>query len=131
MLTIKGTTYPAARYTEHLTISPGCRAYAEGKREYDREAFYVAGPLPACKRNGNVAFRVTGESDDWYVSGYFPHMNGRTQDDIGNPKYDSFLPYHPFGASWYMSPWDIKDSKIDSYERVPYKRVNVDVQAIA
>ena len=128
-LTIKGTVYPAAQYVQHCTVDPGCRAYAEGKREYDRMAIMVAGPLPACKRNGNVAFRVPGESNEWYVSGYFPRLHGRKQDSI-NESDAPYMAFHPFGANFLLAPWDIADSRIDSYARVPYKRVVCEVKPV-
>ena len=126
-LTIKGTRYPAARYTEHCTISPGCRAYDEGKREYDQEMIYVVGPLPACTRNGNVAFRLPGESSEWYVAGYYPAYSGRKPQAESDMK-PKFAAYHPFGMNFLLAPWDSSDGlTIDHFTRVPYKRVNVTV----
>ena len=121
-IAVKGTRYAAARYAQRCTVPPGCRAYTEGKRFYTQVAYYIAGGLPAVKRNGNVAFRIAGDSHDWYVASYYPAMNGRKQACMVAPSE-----FHPFGAIWLLHPWDIEDSKIDTYERVPYKRVNVDV----
>lgn len=129
MLTIKGTVYPAAQYVQHCTVNPGCRAYAEGTRAYDRMAIMVAGPLPACVRNGNVAFTLAGMTHEWYVAGYYPAHTGRTP-QINKDCKPEFSQYHPFGMDWLLMEWDIADQKIDSYARVPYKRVNVDVTPV-
>ena len=128
-LTIKGTVYPAAQYVQHCTVDPDCRAYAEGKREYDRMAIIVAGPLPACVRNGNVAFTLAGMAHECYVACYYPAHKGRTP-QINNDCKLEFSQYHPFGMDWHISPWDIADSKIDSFERVPYKRVVCEVKPV-
>jgi hypothetical protein len=73
---------------------------------------------------------VAGESDKWYVAGYYPRLSGRTQSGASDPADHAFMAYHPFSANFMLAPWDIKDSKIDSYERVPYKRVNVVVSPV-
>lgn len=117
-VTIKGTSYPATRYTERLQNSPGTRAYDEGKREYTREMIYVVGSLPAVKRNGNVAFNLQGDTRDWYVAGYFPSYSGRKPQPV-----HAATEYQPFRNMFLLSPWDNLDTKIDTYERVPYKRV--------
>ena len=137
-LTIKGTTYPAALYVELCTVDKSFPAYSRGEREYDQVFYYVASPLPACIRNGNVAFRIIDDSldvmtpadpSDWYCAAYFPSLHGRKQDSIGE-EHAPYMTYHPFGANFMLCFWNIADSKIDSYERVPYKRVDVDVRMV-
>ena len=117
-VTIGRTTYPAARYTKRLQHQPGTRAYQEGKREYTREMIYCVGDIPACKRHGNVAFTVADDSREWYVAAYYLAYRGR-----GKQAQAERNEYHPFGNSFMLAPWDVPDSTIDQYERVPYRRV--------
>lgn len=109
-------SYPAALYTSTMTVSPGCRAYEAGQRSYQQTMIYCAGPLPSAKRRGNVAFTIDGDARDWYVACY------ATQEAAENPQYAEF---HPFGQSFQLAPWDIADSRIDQYARVPYRRVAI------
>lgn len=119
-VTIKGISYNAARYKELLPVSEGTQAYRRGEREYMRETIYIVGALPAVKRNGNCVFRLAGDPHDWYVAGYYPAYKNRQPQPAGQPNQ-----YHPFGAMFLLSPWDVKDSTIDQYERHPYKRVAI------
>ena len=111
------TTYPAALYTECCEVQPGCRAYTEGKRAYTREMIYCVGNLPSAKLRGNVAFNLPTDATDWYVAAYYGNVVNRRQ-ETAEPNE-----FHPFGNSFILAPWDIADSKIDQYERHPYRRV--------
>jgi hypothetical protein len=117
-ITIGRVTYPCARYTELLQHRPGTRAYQEGKRGYTRQMIYCVGMLPAASCRGNVAFKVDGDSRDWYVAGYYGNVIKRKQ-EIVEPNE-----YHPAGNMFLLVPWDITDgTKIDSYAKVPYRRM--------
>jgi len=118
-ITIRGEQYPAARYTERLQHTPGTPAYARGEREYTREMIYCVGMLPAVRRNGNVAFRMPGDSRDWYVASYYGNVKNRKQETAEPDEY------HPHGNMFLLAPWDIDGATIDQYERVPYKRAEV------
>lgn len=116
-VTIGRETYPAARYVEYLETPTGTPAYARGERAYTREMIYCVGNLPSAKVRGNVAFTIAGDTRDWYVAGYYGNVTARKQEIKGPNEF------HPFGNSFMLAPWDIADSKIDTYARTPYKRV--------
>lgn len=117
-VTIGRQAYPAARYTEHLMTPENTPAWHRGEREYDREAIYCVGPLPASKIRGNVVYRIKGEPDEWYISCYFGDVKARKQDVADKTDV------HPFGNMFMLSPWRAHSGeKIDAYDRVPYRRV--------
>jgi hypothetical protein len=121
-VTIKGKVYPAARYIERLDTPVNTRAWNEGERTDEREMVYCVGPLPACKVHGNVAFTVEGETNEYYVASYSGRVHNRKQEYVAPGKE-----YHPFGNDFILTPWTVPGQKIDTYARVPYKRVQVTI----
>ena len=121
---ISGKVYPACRYQQTMTTPEHSAAWNRGERNYVQEMIYVVGMLPAVKRNGNVAFTMPGDSRDWYVAGYYGAVKARKQATMPPAEF------HPFGNSFLLAPWDVVDSKIDTYERHPYKRVAIDVRTL-
>lgn len=121
IVTIKGKTYPAARYTERLEYPSGCRMITDGNAKpgdtYDREAIYVVGHRPA--NSDRSCFTIPGETHEWYISGYHGGGEGYV---AGNR-----TPAPALGAFFLLMPWDV-DGKIDQYEQHPYKRVNATVE---
>lgn len=119
-ITIKGTSYAAARYAENVTISPGCDAYARGERQYTREAIYVLGPLPKhYQRRRKAAYVVQGDTREWYIAGYW---DGRPNPFNPGTERD----YHPFGKNFILAPWTFSEA-IDQYETHKYDRVALSV----
>lgn len=107
-VTIRGTTYEAARYVETLD---------HNGKPYTQEKIYCLGALPACyRRSRRVAFNFPNDSRDWYIAAYLPRENLRA----ANAKF------HPFGINFLLMPWGVPDgSKIDSHEARPYRRFPV------
>ena len=121
-VTVGRQTYPAARYTERLQTPPGSAAYQRGERTYEREMIYCVGFLPSAKVRGNVAFTVDDDSRDWFVAGYYGDVVRRKQ------KTATPSEFRPFGNSFLLAPWDSPDgTKIDTYARVPYRRVKMSI----
>lgn len=116
-VTIKGTTYIGARYTQTLETPKGSQAHARGERKYQRTMIYCIGRLPACyRRSTRVAFKFAGDARDWYIAGYMPTANLTKE----NSKY------HPFGETFMLAPWDLSNGDtIDRYEPRTRDRVPV------
>ncbi len=91
LVRIGRTEYPGAFYTQERDVTPGCRAYAEGKRTYSHTMLYLVGDLPAASNGRNVAYRFEGSSRRWYLAGWF--QDGRND-------------YHPFGRMFQLAPDD-------------------------
>lgn len=107
------TRYEGAFYRQIQVIAPGCPAYARGERSHVVEALYLVGPLPAAYRRSRcVAFRLPGDSRDWYVAGYYPS-------DLPNE-------HHPLGRMLTLRPW-LDGEPIDAWRPRPYRRVDATV----
>lgn len=97
---------------------------------------YVIGDHPLIyKKSGKeyakrgVCFRIPNDERDWYIASYFHpglHKTYFKTEPKADPKYQ------PFGNNFLLSPWDIPgkpDDKIDTYERKPYERRDIKVEA--
>jgi hypothetical protein len=62
---------------------------------------------------------MPNDSHVWYIACHAPAQ--------GETIAPQFAEYHPFGASFILTPWDLEEA-IDAYEDKPRKRVPVDVQ---
>lgn len=95
-VTIKGTTYVGARYTQN-----------------DSVRLYLLGALPACyRRSTRTAFVIDGE--DWYIACYME--GGKIAADNAQ--------YHPHGEHFMLCKWSVPSGDaIDRYEPTPYTRV--------
>lgn len=103
-ITIKGTRYMGARYTDRH--DPG------------RVRLYLLGDLPACyRRSSRTVFRFPGDEQDWYIAA---HINA----DRITPENARF---HPGGANFMLIAWDASDP-IDHYENRPRTRVVVTLE---
>lgn len=115
-VTIGNQVYPAALYTETLDTPPGCDAYRNGQRIYQRTMIYAVGMLPrSYTKSTRVAFKVADDSRDWYVAAYFGNLKHRKQ-EVASPSE-----FHPWGNMVLLAPWDLPDA-IDRYEPTPYRR---------
>jgi hypothetical protein len=99
-LTIRGTTYEAARYRDP-------------KHPDAPERIYVIGRLPSCyRRSTHTVFLFEGDPHDWFVCAYMPA--DRLNDEITQ--------LHPFGETFILTPWTHAEP-IDRHEPRPYSRV--------
>jgi len=57
---------------------------------------------------------IDGRADglDWYVAAYYQK----------DPVEVQFAQFQPFGPNFLLAPWDVPDTKIDTYEPKPYIR---------
>jgi len=118
--------YPAARYRSTTKLDPSTRAYQEGKRTATSTMIYCVGMLPkAYCQSTHKAF--TGiDQYEWYVACYSGVLSKHNQ------AKQLASEYHPWGNSFQLSPWDVPDGQaIDHYERVPYKRLAVQVNMLS
>ena len=106
---INGKTYQAAKYTN--------------KTGHGEDIYCVGFLPPVYLRSSHVCFTIPGDKRDWYIASYFPISKNRCQ-----PLPQDIDPeYHPFGPNFMLTPWTVKDSQIDSYEKAPYKRIEISV----
>lgn len=121
-VTIDGQSFPGAEYHQERPITPGCRAYDEGKRMSHIHAVYVAGVRPKrVKARGKwdgdsypskYYWRREGDTRDWYVAGYC--------DSVPEGKGE----YNPFGPSFLLHPWEVPSGEaIDYYQDVKAGRL--------
>lgn len=107
---IKNATYEAAAY-----INP---YIGEG-----REFIYCLGQLPYCyRRKQSTCFTREGDPREWYICGYYPWMKSGKQIPS-----DSQNQYQPFGANFWLAPWEA-DGRIDDFEPTQYDRVVMEVE---
>lgn len=134
-LCIQGGHWLAAKYKQTLQFTASMGACQWGERKpgdtYEIESIYVVGKLPSCyikraRRNrwgtlitpNTVCYQFDGDTRDWYHSGYIIEIP---------PKFDAS---HPFGASFTLRPWDIKDSKVDDGLPVKYTRITAEFKPV-
>ena len=109
------TTYQGAFYKQDRKVSPGCRAYDEGQRDYTIEGLEVIGELPASwVRSSRTVYRMAGDDRDWYVAGYYNR--------------DEPNEWHPFGKMFALQPWSVPGgTRIDLWSPAPYRRMKMEV----
>ena len=124
-VTIGTQTWAGAEASRVVEITPGCRAWTEGRRHDVARLVYVAGTLPkGYLRSTHVAYTRAGDPCEWYLASYYPAIERHRQGPLSP---DASSEYHPFGASFMLFPWDV-DGKIDQYERRPYERLPLTVE---
>jgi hypothetical protein len=138
-VTIQGEKYPACRYKQDRPKLLGTDLPADTV-----ECIKVVGMLPKCKqRSGNVCFRLEGDERDWYVCCYSGEMVPMRQAlhrhhrqvlvPLGGPE-NAVVKSGPWHNDFQLAPWDsskfkpgYENSKIDDYERFPYKRIPITI----
>lgn len=120
-------TFKGARYVATRHYDSGMMAVQRGDKKagesYTQEYIYLLGARPVShRRSSRIAYRLTtGDTRDWYVA---CHLDG--------PVEAKFADYHPFGANFLLSPWEVPSGEaIDHYDTLvgkkPYKRVDAQV----
>jgi hypothetical protein len=94
-VTIGRSTFYGASYAQVREVSPGCRAYAEGEREYTMRALYLLGELPASYRHRHAGAYVGPDGTRFYVAGHY------AQDPESALSANA---YHPFGRMFMLCP---------------------------
>ena len=132
-VTIGSATYEACSYVARFETLEGSSAYDNGERHYNRSLIYCLGKLPSCYlRSSRHAFLINDDPADWFISSYFPAIQPRRQaagsrQASGRRQADvQPTDFHPFGATFMLSPWD-SPCAIDEYESRPYRRLRISV----
>jgi hypothetical protein len=119
-VTIGRTTYDGVLYKQTMETPRNTHAYVDGEREYQREAIYLLGDLPAAyRRRKSTCFTITGDEREWYIGSW------NTREVANDPEYAKF--HYEGNAGFQLMPWTA-DSKIDDHARTPYQRVAITVE---
>jgi len=114
-----GVVFYGARFTSIHEYTAGMQIVQSGKAsagdKYESDRIELVGHRPETfQRRRKFCFQFgIGE---WFISHHF-------NQNVVNE-------YHPFGASFGLRPWDAP-GKIDDYDRHPYLRVPMSVEALS
>lgn len=100
-VTIGHSTYVGARYQQTCDVSPGCRAYTEGKRTYTTDAFYLLGELPPSYVYRHARAYIDADGARWFVGSYWSEDDSRMPESSPEERARG-REYHQLGSMFQL-----------------------------